>query len=166
MNGLRGALAAGQRFAARQRDQIDPGAAAIAGLAAGAAFILTLEAERRLGGRRLDDLLLLGRPFARDRRRARRIGLALHAGNSVGLALLYARFHDRLPGPPWWRGILFANVENTIIYPLTAFDRYHPAIRAGELDRYFTWGAYLQSAPRHIVYGAVAASLYERLRTA
>lgn len=149
----------------RPRPQaIDHRAAAIAGATAGAAFVLTLETELRLGGRRLDDLILLGRPLARDPKRARTIGLAIHAVNSVGLALLYARFHDRIPGPPWWRGILFANVENTLIYPLTALEDLHPAIRDGQLDRYFNLPAYLQSAPRHIVYGAVVGALYARLR--
>lgn len=145
-------------------ERVDPRAATVAGLAGGAAFVLTLEAELRLGGRNLDDLLLLGRLVAREPGRARAVGLAAHLANSVGLALLYARFHDRLPGPPWWRGVLFANVENTLIYPLTALDQLHPAIRDGELDRYFSWASYLQSAPRHVVYGAVVGALYDHVR--
>ncbi len=153
-----------REWLSRDGERVDPRAAAVAGLAGGAAFVVTLEAELRLGGRNLDDLLLLGRLVVRDRQRARAIGLAAHLANSLALALLYARFHDRLSGPPWWRGVLFANVENTLIYPLTALDRLHPAIRDGELDRYFSWGAYLQSAPRHIVYGAVVGALYDRLR--
>lgn len=149
------------------RSPIDLPAAAIAGLAGGAAFVAVLEADLRLTGRNVDDLLFLGRPLARDPSRARRLGLAIHAANSVLLGVLYARLaHDRLPGPPWWRGVVFANVENALLYPLTAFEDRHPAIRDGQLDRYFSWPAFAQSTPRHVAYGAVVGLLYARLRRA
>lgn len=144
---------------------IDVRAAALAGLAAGAAFVAVLEIDLRLTGRNVDDLLFLGRLFARDPRRARAIGLLVHGANSVGLAAAYAALgHDRLPGPPWWRGVLFCNVENAVLYPLTRFEDRHPAIRDGQLDRYFTWPAFVQSVPRHVAYGAVLAVAYDRLR--
>lgn len=145
--------------------RVDVRAAAVAGLAAGAVFAAVLEADLRLTGRNVDDLTFLGGPFSRDPGRARAIGVAIHAGNSLALATAYARFgHDRLPGPPWLRGVVFANVENTLIYPLTVLEDFHPAIRDGRLARYWTWSAYLQSVPRHIAYGAVLGVLYERWR--
>ncbi len=144
---------------------VDPRAAALAGLAAGAAFVAVLEADLRLTGRNVDDLIFLGRPLVRDPRWAKHAGLAIHAANSVALGALYAHLaHDRLAGPPWWRGVLFANVENGLLYPLTVFDRLHPAVRDGQLDRYWSWSAFLQSVPRHVAYGAVVGALYERLR--
>ncbi len=144
---------------------VDLRAAALAGLAAGAAFVAVLEADLRLTGRNVDDLVFLGRPLVRDPRLARRAGLAIHAANSVALAALYARLaHGRLAGPPWWRGVLFANVENGLLYPLTVFDRLHPAVQDGQLDRYWSWPAFVQSVPRHVAYGAVVGALYERLR--
>ena len=39
-------------------------------------------------------------------------------------------------------------------------------IRDGQIDRYWPLTAYLLSIPRHVTYGAVLGSLYERLRRA
>jgi hypothetical protein len=148
----------------KQREQ-EALAVVVSGLAAGAAFAAVLEADLRLTGRNVDDLIFLGRPLVKNPQRARRAGAAIHAVNSVALAALYTRFADRLPGPPWLRGVIFANVENTLLYPLTAFEKFHPAIRDGQLDHYFTWPAFAQSIPRHIAYGAVVGALYARLRS-
>jgi hypothetical protein len=144
--------------------QPDVRAAALAGFVAGAAFGAVLEADLHLTGRNVDDLLVLGRPFIKDPAKARTLGLALHAMNSVALALLYARLEPRLRGQPWWRGVLFANVENLALYPITVFEDLHPAVRSGEIDRYANWPAFWQSVPRHIAYGAVLGILYDRLR--
>ncbi len=143
---------------------VDVRAAGISGLAAGAAFVAVLEADVRLTGNNVDDLVFLGRPLAGKPTLARPVGLALHAANSVGFALLYARLQDRLPGPPWWRGVVFFNVENVLLYPFLVFEEWHPAIRDGQLDRYWTWPSFLQSIPRHVAYGAVLGSAYGRLR--
>lgn len=144
--------------------RVDVPASALAGLAAGAAFVAVLEADLRLTGRNVDDLIVLGRPFVKDRKRARVLGLAIHAVNSIALAGIYAALQHRLPGPPWLRGIIFANVENAILYPITVFEDLHPAVREGLVDRYLTWPAFWQSVPRHIAYGAVLGVLYEMLR--
>jgi hypothetical protein len=143
---------------------LDPKAVMIAGLTAGAAFVAVLEADLRLTGRNVDDLMILGRPFAEEPTKARAIGAAIHAVNSLALATLYATLEPRLPGPAWLKGVVFANVENVILYPITVFEDIHPAIRLGEVDRYFTWPAFWQSVPRHIAFGAVLGVLYERLR--
>lgn len=154
----------GDRLRAAIADGIDARAAGLAGLAAGAAFVAVLEVDLRLSGNNVDDLIFLGRPLAGGPDRARPIGLAVHAANSVGFALLYARVEERLPGPPWWRGVLFFNVENLLLYPLLVFEELHPAIRDGQLDRYWTWPSFLQSVPRHAAYGAVLGAAYARLR--
>ena len=83
------------------------------------------------------------------------------AGN---LARFYAMLERRIPGPPWLKGVIFANLENVILYPITRFEDMHPAIRTGMVDRYFTWPASWQSVPRHIAFGAVLGALYDRLR--
>ena len=136
---------------------------AISGLVAGAAFVSVLEADRRLTGRNVDDLMVLGRPFAEEPTRARVVGGAIHTVNSLALATLYALLERRLPGPAWLKGVIFANVENVILYPVTIFEDFHPAIRTGQVDRYFTWPAFWQSVPRHIAYGVVLGVLYDRL---
>lgn len=136
---------------------------AAAGLAAGAAFAVVLEADLRLTGNNVDDLIVLGRPFVREREVARGVGLGIHAVNSVGLAAVYGAVRQRLPGPPWLRGVIFSNVENALLYPITVLEDWHPAVRDGQVDRYFTWPSFWQSVPRHIAYGAVLGVLYDRL---
>jgi hypothetical protein len=131
----------------------------ISGLAAGAAFALVLEADLRLTGNNVDDMLVLGRPFVADRTKARRVGIAIHFVNSVGLAALYGEARQWFPGPPWLKGVLFANVENALLYPITILEELHPGIRDGEIDRYFTWPSFWQSIPRHVAYGAVLGIL-------
>ena len=148
----------------RQTRDFDPKAVAISGLAAGAAFVAVLETDLRLTGRNVDDLMVLGRPFTEEPAKARGLGGAIHAFNSVALASLYAMLERCIPGPAWLKGVIFANVENVILYPITLFEDVHPAIRTGQVDRYFTWPAFWQSIPRHIAYGAVLGVLYDRLR--
>jgi hypothetical protein len=150
----------------RQTREFDPKVVAISGLAAGAAFVAVLEIDLRLTGRNVDDLMILGRPFIEEPAKARALGGALHAFNSVALASLYAMLEQRIPGPGWLKGVIFANVENAILYPIALFEDIHPAIRSGQVDRYFTWPAFWQSIPRHIAYGAVLGILYDRLRPA
>jgi len=144
---------------------VDVRAAAVAGAAAGVAYLVTMEIDNRLTGQRADDLLILGRPFAEDLGTARAIGVAVHLANAVALGVVYAVVaHDRMPGPAWLRGVVFGNVENTVLYPLALFEDAHPAIQEGSVDRYWTVPAYLQSIPRHVAYGAVVGGLYQRLR--
>ena len=145
--------------------QFDLKAVAISGIAAGAAFVAVLEADIRLTGRNVDDLLVLGRPFTAKPAKARAIGGAIHAVNSLAMASLYAMLEPRLPGRPWLKGVIFANVENVILYPITLFEDIHPAVRTGQVDRYFTWPAFWQSVPRHIAFGVVLGVLYDRVRS-
>ena len=150
---------------ARQFRGLIAKAVTISGLAAGAAFVAVLEADVRLTGRNVDDLLVLVRPFTAESTKARAIGGAIHAVNSLAMASLYAMLEPRLPGRPWLKGVIFANVENVILYPITLFEDIHPAVRNGEVDRYFTWPAFWQSVPRHIVFGVVLGVLYDRIRS-
>lgn len=131
------------------------GRGAVAGLAAGAAFLAVMAIDLEVTGRNVDDVELLGRFFVRDRAAARRLGLLIHAGNSAALGATYASVGSRLPGPPWLRGVTFAVLENAVLYPLARMDLQHPGIRDGSIARYWTWPAFVQSQPRHIAYGAV-----------
>src|SRR5215207_9564259 len=103
----------------RQIRQIDPKAVTISGLVAGAAFVAVLETDLRLTGRNVDDLMILGRPFVADPTKTRAVGGAIHAVNSLALASLYAVLERRIPGPAWLKGVLFATIENVILYPIT-----------------------------------------------
>jgi hypothetical protein len=147
---------------ARQIRRLDSRAVAVSGLVAGAAFAAVLEVDLRLTGRNVDDLKILGQPFVADPTKARAVGGAIHAVNSLALAGLYATLERRIPGPGWLKGVVFANLENVILYPITRFEDLHPAIRTGQVDRYYNWPAFWQSVPRHIAYGAVLGVLYDR----
>jgi hypothetical protein len=149
----------------RESRALEPKAIGISGLAAGVAFVAVLEVDLRLTGRNVDDLMILGRPFIAEPKKARVLGGAIHAINSLALASLYAVLERHIPGPPWLKGVIFANVENAILYPVALFEDIHPAIRTGLVDRYFTWPAFWQSVPRHIAYGVVLGVLYDRLRS-
>ena len=79
-------------------DDTDYLAAAAAGGIAGVAFLATMAVELKLSGRKLDDLILLGSTFTKNPDNARKVGLAIHAVNSVGLGTLYAAVaHDIIP---------------------------------------------------------------------
>ena len=138
-------------------------AAVLAGLAGGIAFYLTMLLDLKVG-KNVDDRIFLGRPLVKEPEQAIAAGNVMHAVNSAAFGVVYAMVEDRIPGPPWWKGTLFFNIENVVLYPLTAVGNRHPAIRDGQIDPYWTWPAFLQSIPRHIAYGAVLGIVYDRLR--
>lgn len=144
--------------------RIDLRAGAIAGLAGGLAYIATQELDNRLLRRNLDDLHMLGRLATKGPNGAREVGVAIHLVNSVMVGGVYALLEPHLPGPPWLRGVTLATVENTVLYPIALFEDHHPAVRHGEVERYLSLASYLHSIPRHITFGAVAGTVYNRLR--
>jgi hypothetical protein len=143
--------------------QFDPGRAVLAGLAGGAAYLAEQYLDQRLLRRSGDDLKLLGM-LATRRDPAWRIGgLGMHTFNSVALALVYAGLvRNRLPGSPMLRGFILGQIENAALFPLVPLilDRYHPAIRSGDLERFGTPTYALQSLLRHVAYGAVLGAVY------
>ena len=149
-------------FLSRLR-QADIPAAIIAGLAGGVAFYLTMLLDLKIG-RNVDDRIFLGRPLVKDPAQAKAAGTVMHAVNSAAFGVAYAMVEDRIPGPPWWKGTLCFNIENIVLYPLTAVGKRHPAIRDGQIDEYWNLPAFLQSIPRHIAYGAALGVVYDRLR--
>ncbi|MCO5220312.1 MAG: hypothetical protein M9947_01865 [Thermomicrobiales bacterium] len=137
----------------------------IAGALAGIAYLVAAGIDNRVSGRRLYDLLLLGRPFVSSPRRANMLGLLLHAGNSAGLGALYGIVAEpRLPGPPVIKGLTFVTIEGTVLYPILALEEHHPAVAADEIGPYWTWKSFLWNWPRHVAYGAVLGWVLPRLR--
>lgn len=139
-------------------------AGSAAGVAAAIAYAIVQEIDLRLVGNNADDLLLIGGLVTSDRREARTIGLAGHLAAGAALGTLYVTFgRERLPGPAWLRGVFFATVENTALYPALLLEGHHPAVRSGELDRYWSATSFAQSVPRHLVFGVVLGGLADRL---
>jgi len=120
-------------------------------------------ADNRITGINQDDLKLLGRPFVSDPKFAKVAGLVPHFVNSVALAWIYGATNAHLPGTAGVRGTTFALIEGTVLYPVALFEDLHPGIRDGQVDRYWSLAAYLQSIPRHVAYGLTLGPLYDRL---
>jgi len=145
--------------------RIDTRAAVIAGLVGGVAYIAEMELDLPVFGHNADDLRFLGRPFNSDPIWNRRIGALIHLGNSATFGVAYALIaHDRIKGPAWFRGVIFANIENAVLYPLTRLEGFHPGVRDGQIDRYWNRTAFVQAVLRHVVFGAVLGAIYARLR--
>jgi hypothetical protein len=142
---------------------IDARAALLAGGAASAAYLVVNEADCRLLRYPQRDLMLQGRLLPALEPVWPLAGLVMHAGFGATLALLYAAVgRDRLPGPAWLRGALWANLENCLLWPLTPLiDRWHPAARDGSMPPLANWRCFAQAVARHAVYGALLGLVYE-----
>lgn len=141
------------------------GRVGLAGGAAAIAYLIEMALDMRLLRYPQNDLVLQGRLAPVPRRFWLPAGLVLHTGFGLTLALVYALVaRRRLPGPPWLRGVLFANLENALLWPLTPLlDRYHPAVRDGQMPPLNTPVCFAQAVLRHVAYGAVLAVAYEAL---
>jgi hypothetical protein len=107
---------------------------------------------------------LLGRLVTSDDDLIRPIGLAMHLLNGALLGAVYGLVaHDRLPGPPLSRGLLFTMAETVGLYPLAALENLHPGIREGRLEPYTTPVAFAQQVVRHVAYGAALGPVTDRL---
>jgi hypothetical protein len=138
---------------------------AATGLIAGAAYLAAQAIDLAITRNRVDDLALLGGMTPVRPESARPVGAVMHAANSIGMSAAYHLVvRDRLPGPGWLRGSLFALAENTALYPLALIEQEHPAIRMGRLDSYLSWTAFLQATWRHVAFGAVLGALAARGR--
>ncbi len=132
-----------------------------AGIAAGAAFLGAQALDLAVVRNKVDDRVLLGRlaPGAKPSQ-AIAIGAAMHIVNSVVFSAVFRLvIRDRLRGPMWARGVTFALLENTLLYPLAILEDFHPALRDGQMDSYQSGTAFAQETWRHVVLGAVLGVL-------
>lgn len=138
------------------------GAGILGGLAGGAAFAAVMKLDIALSGERNDDFQLLG-GFGPLRDRWRVTGPIVHAFNSASLGCVYALVSDRLSGPGWRRGLTFAIIENTLLWPIIiVLDRVHPAIASGEMPTFNRPWPFVAENLRHAAYGVVLGTVYER----
>ena len=137
---------------------------AASGLAGGAAFAAVMQVDMAISGKRVDDFQLLA-GFGPFRDNWKIPGAIIHTSNSALLGAAYSTVEPLLFGPGWLRGLVFAIVENTLLYPFVALlDRIHPAIRAGDLPRYGQPWSFAAETLRHVAYGLVLGYVFERLR--
>jgi hypothetical protein len=134
------------------------GVGAAAGAIAAALWALEQPLDKRLFRSGYDDVELLGKLVTRDRAWPA-VGFALHVGNGATFGAAYALVRDRLPGPPAWRGLLAAQVENFALWPLVRLtDRYHPA-RAELTPLTGNRRALAQATCRHALFGIALGTL-------
>jgi hypothetical protein len=134
------------------------GRGGMAGAIAAVVWAAQQPLDKRIFESGYDDVELLGKlvtrgggwPF---------VGLAMHAANGAAFGAAYSLVRDRLPGPPWARGLLAAQIENFGLWPLgRVSDRHHPA--RGELPRLAgNRRALAQATWRHALFGVILGVL-------
>ena len=137
--------------------------AVVAGVAGSAAYLAEQYVDLKVVPFPGDDLKLVGMIATRRAPWWQIAGVATHFANGTALALVYAAVaRNRLPGPPALRGLLLGQIENAALWPLIPLliDRYHPAIREGQLPCLTTPAYALQAALRHVAYGVVLGWTY------
>jgi len=134
----------------------------VTGTVASTAYLLAMLLDMRLTGNRYDDRILWGGYLTDDRTLQKTLGTAIHTSLGIVLAGAYgmaAPFLPKLPGP--WRGLLFAEGENTLLFPLVPLmSALHPEVRRGGLPRLGTVEFFLLEAVRHAIYGLVLGTLW------
>ena len=74
----------------------------------------------------------------------------MHFFNGAALGMLYAWVQQHLPGRGWLRGLLFAQTENLVLWPLIILiDRVNPDIKNGSRPVYNRPLPFLQEVLRH-----------------
>lgn len=110
---------------------------------------------------RFNDFTLLGRPFSTRRRVWLLVGAALHLLNGSAVGVIFASVCQFFPGPGWLRGLLFAQLENLLLWPLMPLvDRYHPGRWEGELAPAWSRRSFAVAVLRHLAYGLILGALH------
>jgi len=136
---------------------------AAAGIAGGAAYAIAMAVDLRLFRYKADDYVLLGGVFGLGPRKAALAGRGIHLVNSAVLGIVFERSaYRQLPFNAPMSGIVFASVENAVLYPILVAERFHPLIRSGDLPSYMAPTAFAQSVVRHVAYGAVCGWTLDR----
>jgi hypothetical protein len=128
-----------------------------AGLAAGFAYLAAQEVDRRFANPRSNDLILVGGLVTARPSLWRPLGLVNHMLASVTFAFIFDWLvAPRLWGPNWLRGLLTFQTENALSWPLVLLiDRFHPAVKAGEMAPLNRPIYFAQAAWRHLAFGVV-----------
>jgi hypothetical protein len=129
----------------------------LAGGAASTAYLVEQAIDRRVTRNNYDDLVLLGGMVSEQPLRQKLLGALAHYTFGTVLAAAYDAAQPSLPRlPAWLRGLAFAQVENTILFPaLAVLDTIHPAVRRGALPPLWTWRYFWIAVARHAAYGIV-----------
>lgn len=135
---------------------------AIAGIVGGLAHAAMNEIDRRVLNYNADDLLLLGGIASDDRRVARIVGLGMHLNFAAIFGATYAIvLKPRNDEDAMKKGLGFALAEHAGLFPLGIIvDKYHPCVKPGECDPFFTPTSFVEASLRHIALGIGIGASY------
>jgi hypothetical protein len=130
--------------------------AALAGIAAAAAWVAAEPVTRRLTAGTHRELRLISGTLAGERG-GDALGLAVHLVNGAAFGIGFRR----LGGHGVLRGVAAAQIENAILWPgMAVVDRVHPDVRSGAWPKLFSdRGTILQEIASHVVFGAALGTL-------
>jgi len=142
--------------------QLDIPRALLSGAAAGTAYLAAMWADNKISSHKFNDIKLVGQIFTTRSPFWQIQGLVGHYGFSGVMALLYAtQAYHRLPGPGWLRGLIFLQIENTILYPLAIpMDPRHAGVQSGQLPPVWNWKSFWGQVVRHVAFGVALGALY------
>jgi hypothetical protein len=126
--------------------------AALAGMAAAAAWGSAEPLLRRVFRTPYSDVRLLGATVTRGRALPL-VGFAAHVANGAAFGLAFAR----LGGSGWKQAVVAAQLENVALWPAMALvDRYHPDRRSGALPP-LLWNprVFGYEVATHAIFGTV-----------
>ena len=142
--------------------RVDVPRALMAGMAAGTAYLAAMWADNMLSRHKFNDIKLVGQIFTTRAPFWQIQGLVGHYGFSGVMALVYAsQAYKRLPGPGWFRGFLFLQIENSVLYLLAPLmDPHHAGVKSGQIPRVWKWKTFWGQVVRHIAFGLTLGALY------
>ncbi len=145
-----------------EKNRVNVPGALTTSVAAGSAFLLTTWLDSTLSRHPYNDLKLVGQMFTTKSPLWQIQGLVGHYSFSAVMLLVYASWaYNRLPGPPWLRGVLFVQIENSLLYPVAPIlDKFHAGVRHAQLPPLLNWKTFFGQMLRHVVYGFVLGALY------
>lgn len=145
-----------------KQTRFDRGRAIFAGLVAGTAYLATTWADSKLSSHPFNDLKLVGQVFTTRSPFWIAQGVVVHFSFGLALSLLYASWaYSRLPGPGWFKGLLYLQLENTLLYPIAFFlDPIHAGVRSGQLPRLLNRKTFQGQVLRHVAFGLALGALY------
>lgn len=141
---------------------VDREQALLAGAAAGTAYLAATWLDSKLSSHPFNDVKLLGQIFTTRTPWWQLQGLLSHYAFGSLVAMVYASWGVRsLPGPGWLKGLIFLQIENTLLYPgALLMDKFHAGIKSGQLAPLMSWKTFKGQVVRHIAFGVALGLLY------
>jgi hypothetical protein len=129
---------------------------ALAGVAGSIAYLAEQEIDRRFVNPRSNDLLLVGGFLTQRPTLWLPLGLLGHLSAGAAFGVAFERIvAPWLIGPLWLRGVLMAEAENAVLWPLVSLlDQTHPAVQTGALTPMNRPVYFGQAVLRHAALGA------------